>query len=451
MNLRFLRLCMLLAAASAWAGDELPASLDACLDLGLRAHPNLRAARLALDAADAAVGEARAAQLPALVLSGSATRFSDEDTGTLATPFGPVALAPWIQDRFSMGASLRQNLFSGFAVRSRIQAAAAAKEAARRDLAAETGRIAYEIEAAWWGLAAAVEARGVVEESRRLLRVHVSETEQFLSQGLATREELLRVQSELAAAELRVTEAASTERLARSRLALMVGLGRDASGGPTSVPAVPDPAAAVERLGPLDSLVAGALGDRAELAAMDERIRAASAAATGARSGFFPSVSLDGALVWARPNPLLFPPQDRFDATWQIGVSASVNVGGYGAVERRVRGAELEKERLAAQRDGRATQVTLEVAESYETVRRAAERIVSARAAAARSDEALRVVRDKRAAGLARATDLLDAELDLMRARLDGSRAAMDLRVGLAALRRAVGGGPPAPATEAAR
>lgn len=435
MKPRAVLCAILLTAPAAWGADTIPPTLERSLELGLRTHPGLRAARLAVEAAEARAGEARAARLPALVLSGSAARVSDEEAATvdLPAPMGSVSLGTWIQDRVSLGASLRQNLFSGFAVRSRVEAAAALAEAARSDLAAEEGRVACEIETAWWSLAAAVEAAAVVEESRRLLVVHLGESEQYLAQGLATREELLRAASELAQTEARLAEAASAERLARRRLALLVGLGPDAEGGPTAV-------GSVEAAGaPLAELVAAALAGRAELAAIDRRVRAGAAAADGARSGWYPSVALEGALVWARPNPMLFPPQDRFEATWQIGLAASLNIGGYVAVERRVREAEAETERLRAQRQARAMQVTLEVSEASESVRRAAERIAAAAAAAARAEETLRVVRGKASSGLARASQLLDAELELMRARLEGTKAAADLGIAAAALRQATG------------
>jgi outer membrane protein TolC len=144
---------------------------------------------------------------------------------------------------------------------------------------------------------------------------------------------------------------------------------------------------------------------------------------------------------------MLFPPEDKFETTWQVGVTATVNLGAFPAVERRVAEAQAEAGRLRAQREARVMQVTLEVTESAESVRRARERIPSATAALAFAEESLRVIQGKRAAGLARATELLDGELELMRARLDASRAAADLRIGDAALRRALGLPPQAAAT----
>jgi outer membrane protein TolC len=136
---------------------------------------------------------------------------------------------------------------------------------------------------------------------------------------------------------------------------------------------------------------------------------------------------------------MLFPLAERFEATWQVGVAATLNLGAFPAVERRVREAELEAEGLRARRQALALQVTMEVAESRESARRALERIASAAAAVERAGEALRVARGKVAAGLARGVELLDAELELMRARLEGTRAAADLRIAEAALRRAAG------------
>jgi outer membrane protein TolC len=83
--------------------------------------------------------------------------------------------------------------------------------------------------------------------------------------------------------------------------------------------------------------------------------------------------------------------------------------------------------------------ITLEVTREYLGVVKSGKQIQVAAQMIRQSEENERIVRDKYGNGLALTTDLLDAELSLLKAKLSCSRARIDYMVGLASLRRATG------------
>ena len=142
---------------------------------------------------------------------------------------------------------------------------------------------------------------------------------------------------------------------------------------------------------------------------------------------------------YANPNSRIFPVSAQFQGTWDVTVQAAWSPTAAivaGATASRLSAQRTQIEAQAAQlREG----IELEVRNNWAGVRAAEAQIEAARASLASVEEDLRVRRKRVGAGSAIATDVADAEANVLRARLGVVNAGVDLRVARARLRRAIG------------
>ena len=133
--------------------------------------------------------------------------------------------------------------------------------------------------------------------------------------------------------------------------------------------------------------------------------------------------------------------RNRFDSGGQSYlVGAFLRIGAFDPARgKRKAAAEADSRAAAHEARGAALQIRLDVATAYRRALAARERFAAAAGGAEEGREALRVVKERREAGLATLTDELETEAQGLAAELDEIRAAADAALADAALRRAAG------------
>jgi len=187
------------------------------------------------------------------------------------------------------------------------------------------------------------------------------------------------------------------------------------------------------------AMIESALANRPELKSADFRIKASELGVKAAKAGFYPQVYLSGNYYYLRPNPRYMPALDNFKRTWDLGISVSFDVWNWGQTKSQ---AEQAKAQLAQARDARQLledQAVLEVTQSRLMLVQARERMKLAAQAAGQAEENLRVTRERFKQGVALNTDVLDADVALLRARMNRVQAAIDLVLAQARLEKALG------------
>src|SRR3989304_1342544 len=149
----------------------------------------------------------------------------------------------------------------------------------------------------------------------------------------------------------------------------------------------------------------------------------------GAGAGARPQVGVIGGVDYARPNPRILPRRAEWDSSWDLGVTLSWSLWDGGrvkahsaeasAVERAARERLREFDRTLA---ADVPQRRLDLASGL-AANRARVRVVRSAA------EARRVVDERFRAGVATSTDVLDAQVELLAAELDYTRAIANSRL----------------------
>jgi outer membrane protein TolC len=186
-----------------------------------------------------------------------------------------------------------------------------------------------------------------------------------------------------------------------------------------------------------DALVAAAFKNRSEVRALRilSEVHATSADVHAADA--FPKLAIGGSAEYSKPNPRAVG-DTGWSESWAAFASLSWSPNDLASGSSRA--AQARADLVRTQADLRAIEdaLRLEVTRTYEAQKAARAAMEAALTGIAAAEESYRVRREQFRAGSAVATDVIDAEAELRRARLDLVNAAIDTRIAQARLERAV-------------
>jgi outer membrane protein TolC len=290
----------------------------------------------------------------------------------------------------------------------------------RNDLILGTTRAYGRILTADAAALAAESAVGAAEED-------VRRAEARRDAGTASDADVLSMQAHLADMRAKSIDAGAERRISRAELNrlmdrpletdLVVTLPQTAEGAPRTSG---DPAASPGE-------------QRPELQQAALRVDLADVGRTRARSAFLPEIAVQGGYEWnngARGGPA---------SAWIMGAGVRLNLFSAGATWARVKEAGHAAERARAEQQRVIAAVRLELMTAVEQLAAARARETVGRTAVAQARESQRIIRDRFEAGLAPANDVIRAATAVLDADAARVRAAVDVLVGEAAVRRARG------------
>jgi outer membrane protein TolC len=278
----------------------------------------------------------------------------------------------------------------------------------------------------------------VIAHSINQLSERLRETKNLAQQGLAIDADVLTVEARLSDLRLKLLEAQSAVRIARMTLNAQVGLPLDAVTRLVDVPSLPT--AAAESADELAMLIKHARERRPDLKAMQRRTAVAEAGVVAARGGWFPQIALSANYDYARPNPRIIPSKDRWEGSWDVGVTLQWNVWDWSATSSQTAQAEANRAHSDALLEQLNDAVALDVAQQYFRRKEAIERIAVAELGVRQASESHRITTERFRQGLVTNSDMLTAETALLQARVAHTHALIDYLLATARLETAVGG-----------
>lgn len=431
--------------------------LDGALERARRHSRPLMDRRDEVAAAEHRVLAARARMLPQLRLSGRLARVSYVEPAELELPFRlpnqpapePLVLGEAIQNQYGLRVSVEQPVFTGFSLLRGVDAARGAEALAPARRALEAADLEVVVEESYLGLWQAEELLQVARDSVRVLESHVTATENLRAQGELTRWEQDRVRARLAGARAQALQAESAVRLARLSLLQLLGLPDDQPialvdvhtqvGGAVSSSAHEASAPPAGEAAPED-LISRALARRPELQVARAQAAVKRAQAGAAYAPLWPQVRIAASYGWERPNPRYFPPEDVTRDSWDAAALLQWTIFDFGASSHAAQALSLEArvaERAVAELEAK---IPLDVARRHADTRAVAPRLEAARLAVTAAEAALTRAQTLCAEGQAACTGVLEAELELTRARSDRAQAVAGARLAAVRLKRATGG-----------
>ncbi len=411
-------------------------NLEQSIKIGLENSKTIHSSRMSVLAAEAQRKETNTMRLPSLSLNASYTRLSEVPPFTVAVRgLGSFNISPSIFDNYSLALSLKQPIFTGFKLSSGSDMAEFNALAAKQTYTQDEQDLVLNIKNAYWNLFKAKKIKEVIDENVQQVKAHLTDIQNFYKQGLATRNEVLKVEVQLSEAQLNQIDAKNAVRLAVVNLDNVLGLSLS-----TEVE-VQDSIQVTNTNGlkDLNILIGEAQNNRPELKAMDYKVKASEKGITLAKSDWYPQIFLAGEYNYAKPNQRLLPTKNEFYGTWDVSVGLSLSLWNWGATIDKTDQAEAQYEQA---NDGLKTlkdAVTLEVTQDYYNLIKASEKVMVSEETVNQAEENYRVTDDRFKQGITLNSELLDAETALKQARTNYTQALVDYELAKAQIEKATG------------
>lgn len=423
------------AAAQTPGAPPLRLTLDDAVRRGLETSHRIAEAVARGQAAEAVVGERRAAALPQVAAQAGYTRTNHVATFGILMPNNQLrVIYPDIPDNYRTRLDAQWPIYTGGRLDALERAARMDATASADDIATARGDLALEISRAYWTLVISTESQRVVEQAVTRIDAHLKDVRSQLAAGLVPPNEVFASEAQQSRQRMLTVQARSARDVAEAELARLVGA---PPGTPietaTALDAGPAPEASLE------ALIEAARQQRPERAALVKRVAAAADRGRAATAGTRPIVAVGGGVDYARPNPRIFPREGAWRPAWDAGINLSWPIfDGGRARSEMAEAAALSRavqERLAdfdASLAAEIRQRLSEIASGRAAIEAATDAVRSA-------TEARRVLGDRFAAGVATSTDVLDAQVALLQAELDRTQAIANAHLADARLARTLG------------
>lgn len=427
---------VLLLAGQGFGQEKRHLTLDESIQIGLRNSKTLHASKMRTLAAAAKVSEVGTARLPSLQVGATYTRLSKVPPFSVNTPFGNFDISPAIFDNYNLKLSLQQPIFTGFKLSSSYKMAEYASKAQNEEYTKDEQDLLYNIKNAYWGLFKANKFKEAIDENVQQVKAHLEDVKNFYKQGLATKNDVLKVEVQLSEVQLRQIDAKNSVRLAVINLDNVIGLPLSTDldiqkNVDTQAGEIPED---------LDGLVKKAMENRPELKAMKFKVDASKSGITLAESNWYPQVFLAGNYNYSKPNQRILPTKNEFYGTWDVSVGLSFDLWNWGKTIDQTDQAKAQyeesKDGLASLKDA----LTLEVTQDYYNLIKAKEKMLVSGQSVNQAEENYRVTDDKFKQGLTLNSELLDAEAALMQAKTSYAQSIVDYELAQAKLAKSTGG-----------
>jgi outer membrane protein TolC len=410
-----------LVLSSAVFGQPRKISLQETIELAVKNSGQLKGAAAKIEEATAALKEAVERRLPDVTASASYLRLGhpNVDLKTKSnTGSGTQQSSPNIsQVAYGMlNASLP--IYSGGRIRYGIEAAQYLEKAAKFD--AESQRPEVEMNAinAYINLLKAGSVVALVKENLESAQQRLKDLSNLEQNGLLARNDLMKAQLQQSNIELSLLDAENNLQLATVSTNLLLGLPENTNLEIDSASIAP----ATTELKTLDSYEQTALQNRKEIEALNYQTKAATVNVKSAASEKLPGVALTGGYVAAD-----IPGFVTITNAVNIGVGVQYSLSSLWKNKSKVEQARSRQKQLEINQSILTDNIRLQVNKAYQDYMLTRKKTEVYQKAIDQATENFRIVKNKFENSLATTTDVLDADVALLQARINYSNAKADV------------------------
>jgi outer membrane protein TolC len=411
-------------------------TLDEAITRGLATSDRLDELGARQEAARAVEDQREAATRPQLTEIASYTRTNHIEEFSVPTAAGTSrVIYPDIPNNFRTRVDLQWPIYNAGRLNALTRAAGAEAEATGFDRDAARADLRLEITRSFWAVVTAQASSDVVRQALERTNAHLNDVRNQLSVGLVPPSDVLTIEAQQSHQNMLSIEAENILESTSAEFRRLTGLAAEA---PFELVATLSSTSAAESQA-FDAAVESARANRPDRKSLQFRVTAAAERVTAASAGTLPVVTALGGYDLARPNPRIFPLQDAWKPSWDLGVNLRWPLFDGGRVRAETAEAVAARRGAEARLRDFDTTVEVEVRQRMADLRSAQASIEAAQAGVRAATEARRVLAERFSAGVATNTDVLYAQVALLQAELDLTRAQANAQLARARLDRALG------------
>ena len=383
------------------------------IDLSIKNSKQLKASKARIDAAVAQVKEAEDNRLPNFNVSGSYLRLNnaniDLKTQSNNSSGGSGNTNPKISQALYGIANLSYPIYAGGRIKYGIESAKYLEEAAKLDADNDKESVILNTMNAYANLYKAGVTIDVVRESLVSSRQRDTAFSRLEQNGLLARNDLLKTALQTSNIELSLLDAENNWRLANINMNLMLGL-------PENTELIIDTTTFQQdnSIKNIDEYEQLAIQNRKDVQALSFRKKAAGTAIKSAKTEGYPTVALTGGYIAAYvPNFI------TITNAINAGIGVQYNLASLWKTNTKLQQAKAREQELQANEEQLNDVIRLQVNQDYQNYLLSQKKIEVYQKALQQAAENFRITKNKYNNSLVTVTELLDADVALVQAKLN--------------------------------
>lgn len=422
---------ILLISASSTAQEQLRLSLTDCRQMALTNSEEMQQANIALQQAKLDRQIAKTAYLPKLDASA---------TGAYILPdMDMMGMKLRMRGTYMAGINLTQPIYTGGKIRTGHRMAAIGEDVANEKRRMTRMDLLVEVDNAYWTYIAVKQKVRMLETYCAQMDTLYKQTETALMAGLATENDLLRIDTKRTEIHYQLQKARNGTDLCRMSLCRIIGAGSDSQIIAT------DTTFTVSQPGILDS----SINSRPEIHLLEKQIAVSKEKITMERAEMLPTIALTASYMYygniklngmTNTGSSMVPFSQKFnDGLGMAMLSVQIPIFHWGEARKKVRKAKYEMQNAELDLQKNAKLLNIEIKQAILNVQDGYKLIQTAEKGLEQAQENLRVITNRYTASMSPLTDMLDAQSQWQQAESNLIEAQTQYKIYETDYRRAMG------------
>jgi outer membrane protein TolC len=399
-------------------------SLEEAVRLGVQNSKQLKLAQNKIEQAVSQLEQAKDESLPTAKVSGGYSHaLMLQRSFALPSSDGsdPKSMKfPFDNTLYQATLSVNQPIIAGHRYRYARESANLLIQSSKLNAETDKDEIVYNVINAYINFYKIQQNQKIVTQNLQDVDQKLAEVKKFESQGLATKNDVLRFQLERSNIQLQEIELNNNLKVVNYNLNILLGLPEN-----TTVQ-VQDVVYKLDLNDRPDVYMKQALQDRKEFSSLNYQDKLAEINVKKVHDEKLPTVGVGGNLYYINPTKALIPKGATYLAPFVVGVNASWDITGFFRNKNKLTEANLQRQEVAATRDLLTDQVKMDVNKSYNQYQHSLDKIKLLNDAVVQATENERITESKFKNNLATTTDRIDAQTLLYESRLKLELAKVD-------------------------
>jgi outer membrane protein TolC len=391
-------------------------TLAQCIDIAVKSHPSINAAKNTVFAGESKVGQAQSNFFPQI--SGAATGYLSGISANTSA-------------QYSAGLSLNQMIFDFLKTPTNVKIQKYNLDSSRADFNNTTDQVIYNVKIAYYGLLQAKRNRDVAIETVTQVQQHLDQAKGFHEVGLKPKFDVTKAEVDLSNAKLNLIKAGNALKLAAVTLNNALGL----DGYPDYD--IDDNLTYEKNKITYENSLSLAFKNRPDYKSQQLKTKAVHQSIYLAETGYLPLLSGSASYNWSGSGTIggnSIPLQG-----WNAGLALTLPIFSGFLTANQVKEAKANLNVAKANEDLMRQKIILDVEQAFIKIREAEETIPTAELAVTQAAENLELANGRYQAGVGNLIEVADAQLSYINARTSYIQALYNHKAAKASLEKAIG------------
>jgi TolC family type I secretion outer membrane protein len=415
-------------------------NLQRCVEIALKMHPDIVAAKRTTNVIESRIGQAKANYYPQINLTSGYSRISisSESNGSSLTTgtsggtgssstSGSSSGGDRTFDEYSAGVSLSQTIYDFGKTKAGVRIQSFNFDSSLADLENKSNQVVLNVRQSYYGVLQAKRNLDVSVETVKQFQQHFEQAKGFFEVGVKPKFDVTKAEVDLSNAKLNLIKSQNALRLAVANLNNAMG-----------IPDAPEYSvednllyAKYEIL--FENAIDRAYKNRPDLISIVAQKQSAEQSIELAKSGYYPVLSGNAGYNWSGEKI------SSLDHGWNVGATLSFPIFSGFSTKYQLEEAKANLQVLTANEESLKQAIFLEVKQAYLNLKDAEERIPTAELNVKQAEENFEIANGRYAAGVGNPIEVTDASVTLTNAKTSYIQALYDYMTSLASLEKAMG------------